>query len=164
LGWRYFTERRGLHIGALGDLSHTLRWNARIRAVVALMTDPLTNKPTGVHRTLLNSDATKHERKMLGRQGVIRLSRDDEVHEGLGLVEGVEDGLAVLLSGWAPVWAPANDGGIARFPVLAVESLTIFADADSPGMKSAHACAKRWTADRHEVCILPAKDYADAAA
>ena len=36
LGWRYFTERRGLHIGVLGDLSHALRWHEGIRAVVAL--------------------------------------------------------------------------------------------------------------------------------
>ena len=45
LGWRYFTERRGLHIGVLGDLSHALRWHEGIGAVVALMTDAVTNKP-----------------------------------------------------------------------------------------------------------------------
>lgn len=38
LGWRYFVERRGLHIGPL-DLNHTLRWHQGIGAVVALMTD-----------------------------------------------------------------------------------------------------------------------------
>ena len=77
LGWRYFTERRGLH-GVLGDLSHALRWHEGIGAVIALMTDPLTNKPCGIHRTFLNSDGTKRERKMLGRQGVIRLSPDNK--------------------------------------------------------------------------------------
>src|SRR6185437_8799135 len=50
LGWRYFTERRGLHIGLLDDLSHALRWHEGIQAVVALMTDPISNEPTGVHR------------------------------------------------------------------------------------------------------------------
>ena len=69
LGWKYFTERRGLRIGALGDLSHCLRWNQRIGAVVGLMTDPLTNNPTGIHRTYIAPDATKLDRRMLGRQG-----------------------------------------------------------------------------------------------
>jgi hypothetical protein len=36
---------------------------------------------------------------MLGRAGVIRLSRDDAVMGGLGITEGVEDGLA----GWSPI-------------------------------------------------------------
>jgi hypothetical protein len=39
-----------------------------MQGIVALMTDPITNEPTGVHRTYLNRDATKRERKMLGRQ------------------------------------------------------------------------------------------------
>src|SRR5262249_42450642 len=80
LGWRYFTERRQLHIGLLPDLRHVLRWHEGDRAVIALMTDPITNKPTGVHRTYLNDDATNvidengnKKKKMLGPRGVIRL-------------------------------------------------------------------------------------------
>jgi hypothetical protein len=119
LGSRYFTEHRGFHIGALGDLSHALRWHEGIGAVVALMTNAVTNEPTGIHRTFLNPDGTKRERKMLGKQGVIRLTPDDEVTSGLGLTEGVEDGLAVLLSGWAPVWCATSSGAIERFPPLA---------------------------------------------
>ena len=127
LGWRYLTERRGLHIGLLGDLSHALRWHEGIGAVVALMTDPLTGKPTGIHRTFLAKDATKIERKMLGRQGAIRLSPDESVLEGLGICEGLETSLRTMLDGWEPVWCVANAGGIERFPVLSgVESLTIF--------------------------------------
>jgi hypothetical protein len=33
LGWRYFTERRSLHIGLLDDLSHVLRWHEGFSAV-----------------------------------------------------------------------------------------------------------------------------------
>jgi len=54
LGWRYFTERRGLYIGPLRDLSHAVRWHGGIGAVVALMTDPATNTATGIHRTFLS--------------------------------------------------------------------------------------------------------------
>ena len=159
LGSRYFTERRGLHIGVLGDLSHALRWHEGIGAVVALMTNAVTNEPTGIHRTFLNPDGTKRERKMLGKQGVIRLSPDDEVTAGLGLTEGVEDGLAVLLSGWAPVWCATSSGAIERFPTLGgVEALTVFADDDPPGMKSAHACVSRWNDAGCEARISDLKD------
>jgi len=100
------------------ELDHTLRWHEKIRAVVALMSDPLSGNPLGIHRTFLRPDGTKLERKMLGRQGVVRLSPDSEVTMGLGITEGVEDGLAVLLSGWAPVWAATSAGAITNFPVL----------------------------------------------
>jgi hypothetical protein len=153
LGWRYFTERRGLHIGTL-DLDHCLRWHEGIAAVIALMTDPISNEPVGIHRTFLNPDGTKRERKMLGKTGVIRLSRNEDVHEGLGLSEGIEDGLSVLLSGWAPVWAAASAGAIERFPVLSgVQALTIFSDYDEAGMNAAVACCDRWEAVGREVAI-----------
>jgi putative DNA primase/helicase len=136
LGWRYFTERRGLHIGLLDDLSHCLRWHDRERMIVALMTHPITNTPTGVHRTFLNPDATKRDRKMIGVRNIIRLSPDESVTTGLGLCEGVEDGLAILLSGWAPVWCATCAGAIKSFPVLSgIESLTIFADTDPVGRR-----------------------------
>jgi putative DNA primase/helicase len=84
LGRRYFVERRSLHIGLLDDLSHALRWHDGEQAVIGLMTN-VTNKPTGIHRTFLNPDGTKRERKMLGKAGVIRLSPDEDVTHGLGL-------------------------------------------------------------------------------
>jgi hypothetical protein len=154
LGWKYFTERRGLHIGVLDDLSHCLRWHEGFSAVVALMTDAISNEPTGVHRTFLNPDGTKRDRKMLDKQGVVRLSPDEDVTHGLGIVEGIEDGLAVLLSGWAPVWAATSAGAIERFPVLpGVEALTIFLDRDDAGKRAAEACAERSTAAGREVFL-----------
>jgi putative DNA primase/helicase len=154
LGWRYFTERRGLHVGLLDDLSHALRWHQRIAAIVALMTDPISNKPTGVHRTYLDPTGCKIDRKMLGKQGVIRLSPDETVTTGLGICEGIEDGLAVLLSEWGPMWAATSAGAIARFPVLSgSESLTIFADTDEVGLEAARACACRWDAAGRDAAI-----------
>lgn len=155
-GERYFKEHRRINIERLENLSHALGWNDHIRAVVSLMTNPVTGQPCGVHRTFLNRDSGKVARKMLGRQGVIRVSPDDEVTLGLGLVEGIEDGLAVLLSGWAPVWVATSAGALARFPVLAgIEALTIFADGDSPGIKAANACAARWRDAGSEANVLP---------
>lgn len=74
--------------------------------------------------------------------------------EGLGISEGIEDGLAVLLSGWAPVWAATSAGAIARFPVLAgIMALTIFADADEPGIAAARKCAAQWRDAGREVRV-----------
>jgi len=150
---RYFVQHRTLDVRLL-DLDHCLRWHVGMRAVVALMTDAASNEPTGIHRTFLDGDGAKLERKMLGRQGVVRLSPDDEVTMGLGITEGVEDGLAVLLSGWSPVWAATSAGAIARFPVLAgIEALTIFADADAPGIKAANTCLARWRSAGLDACV-----------
>ena len=85
---------------------------------------------------------------MLGSQGVVRVSPDEDVTHGLGIAEGVEDALAILASGWEPVWAATSAGMIERFPVLpGIECLTIFADNDGAGVTAAQACAERW-ADR----------------
>jgi Toprim domain len=144
LAERYLVEHRKLDVRRLA-LGHALRWHPGIRAVVALMTDPVTGEPIGVHRTFLDADGAKIERKMLGRQGVVRLSPDSEVTMGLGITEGVEDGFVVLLSGWAPVWASTSAGALAKLPILpAIEALTIFADADEPGMQAAAMCRDRW--------------------
>jgi len=150
---RYFVEHRHLDVRPL-ELRHALRWNASIQAIVALMTDPVSGEAIGIHRTFLDADGAKLERKMLGRQGAVRLSPDDTVTMSLGISEGIEDGLAVLLSGWSPVWAATSAGAIARFPVLdGVEALTIFADADGPGIREADKCAERWRSAGRDVCI-----------
>jgi hypothetical protein len=154
LAERYFSEYRMLDIMRLGELGHCLRWHVGIRAIVALMTDPVSNDATGIHRTFLDVNGAKLERKMLGCQGIVRLSPNSEVTMGLGITEGLEDGLAVLLSGWAPVWAATSAGAISRFPTLpGIEALTIFADADAPGMRAAHACAAKWCAAGVEVRV-----------
>jgi putative DNA primase/helicase len=156
LGERYLVERRGLPIGKLSDMSHALRWHSQRRCIVALMTDPNTAAPTGVHRTFIASDGSRLDRKMLGPQGVVRLSADEDVTLGLGLTEGVEDGLGVLLAGWWPVWAATSAGAIQRFPVLpGIEALTVFADADAVGMTAAEVCAARWLGAGQEATILP---------
>jgi putative DNA primase/helicase len=145
LGMVYFVVHRRLAIDELGDVSHVLRWHGAQRCVVALMTSPNAAEPCGVHRTFLNSDGTKRDRKMWGKQGVVCLSPNDAVTAGLGISEGIEDGLAVLLSGWGPVWAATSAGAVERFPILSgIEALTVFADADTAGMKAATACVARW--------------------
>jgi hypothetical protein len=87
--------------------------------------------------------------------GVIVSSADDDVTVGIGLSEGIEDGIAVLLSGWSPMWAATSAGAIAKLPVLAgIECLTIFADADTPGLKAARACTTRWQESGREAVLV----------
>ena len=67
-------------------------------------------------------------KRMLGpRRGcVIGLSPDDQVLDGLGLTEGIEDGLTIITAGWRPVWICASAGQVRDFPVLSgIEALTI---------------------------------------
>ena len=156
LAGKYFVCERRLDVGGLA-LAHAVRWHGRIGAVVALMTDAVTGEAIGVHRTFLDAAGKKLDRRMLGRQGVIRISPDEVVADGLGVAEGIEDALAVLLAGWSPIWAATSAGAIARLPVLAgVESLTIFADADQAGLLAAQSCCARWHAlDRDAAIASP---------
>jgi CHC2 zinc finger/Toprim domain len=150
-------------------------------AMLALMTDPLTGEPVGVHCTFLRPDGsgkaaeTRHGDKALkpkmirGTWGVVRLVADDQIGRALGIAEGIENALTASQAiGWGPVWAAGTQNGIARFPVLPwIEALTIFADADDSGvgLAAARACAERWEdADREcAVCVPPiGLDWNDA--
>jgi hypothetical protein len=147
---------RGIDIGEL-DLDHVLGFDSEAHAMLALMTDPITGEPAGIHRIFLDQDAQKIERKMLGKQGVVRISADDEVGEALGICEGVEDALSVLVSGWRPVWAATSAGAIARFPLLpGIGFLTVFCDGDEVGRAAAKVCQRNWvSADRTVRLIIP---------
>ena len=94
---------------------------------------------------------------MLGPKGVICLSRWTDVTHGLGLSEGIEDGLRILAHGWRPIWAAPDAGSIKAFPVLpGIRAITIFADNDQTGRDAARACAERWRAEGREATALPA--------
>lgn len=149
LAERYLASR-GLSYG--GD---ALRYHAGIRAMVAQITDAVTGEPMGVHRTFLDRDGNRTEKKMLGPAGggVVRLSDDADVEYALAIAEGVETALAAP---FRPVWACLSAGNLARFPVLAgIEALTIFADNDASGtgQRAANECAARWHEAGREVTI-----------
>ncbi|MBI3441576.1 MAG: toprim domain-containing protein [Proteobacteria bacterium] len=137
------------------------RGKERLPAMVSLMTDAVTNEPCGIHRIYLKDDGSgkvdsEPQKAMLGRAtgAVVRLSSDDAVTTGLGIVEGIENGLAILGFGFAPVWSALSAGGISGFPVLpGIEALTIFADHDNAGLNAARACASRWAGAGNEVTI-----------
>jgi hypothetical protein len=131
--------------------------------MVALLRDIRTNEPCGIHRTALLPDGHDRDcvlgKAMLGRASgaAIKISPDDEVTLGLGITEGLETGIAIIGSGWRPIWAAASASGIAQFPLLSgLEELTIFADRDDVGQQAAQKCAQRWRDADRLVTILPA--------
>jgi len=83
---------------------------------------------------------------MLGGRGVIRLVPDEDVHGGLGVAEGIEKALAVMQrTGWRPVWSAGCAAGIKELPVMpGIDTLTLFADQDLPGLEAARACCRRY--------------------
>lgn len=175
---RYLLNIRGVAIPPAG--AEAIRFHPRCYhgptgyhwpAMIALMTDPATGEPGGVHRTFLDpDDADKAEiepvKMMLGNAGVVRLCADEDVTQGLGISEGIETGLAVIRRGWTPVWAALTAGGIQRFPALpGIDVLSIFTDADDAGLKAARECAATWNAAGREVrAIRPNTEGKDWAA
>lgn len=141
-----------------------LRFYPGGRAMVALITNALTGEPQGVHRTFLDRDGKKIDRKMLGiaAGGVVRLSASEEVTSGLGVAEGIETALA---SPYRPVWACLSAGTLRTFPVLpGIGALTIIADHDRAGIDAANECGQRWHSAGCEVTItLPTAAGADFA-
>ena len=154
LGANYLFTQRRIDVDTL-DVEHAVRWHEPTKAIVALMRSPFTGEPSGIHRTFVNPDTTKRWRGMLAPKGVICLTPSTEVTMGLGITEGLEDGLSILAAGWLPVWVACDAGAIKTFPVLSgVEFLTIFADADATGIKAACACAQRWKSNDRQVRIV----------
>jgi hypothetical protein len=151
LGEQYYTQHRKLPVGRL-RLEHAVRFHPVHRMVVALMTDAVTNEPVGLHRTFLDHNAKKKERKMLGHQGVVRIGGD--ANGELAIAEGVEDAIAITLD-WGPCWAATSASAIKKFPVIEnVGRLSIFADADAVGTKAAQECADRWLNAGRAACVI----------
>jgi hypothetical protein len=142
-----------------GVAGEVIRFCAGPRMMVALLRDIHTNEPCGIHRTFLNADGTKIEKKMLGRAkgAAIKLSPDEDVTHGLHVGEGIESTLSFMMAGYAPAWALGSAGPIKSFPVLSgVECLTIFGENDEAGDGAADVCADRWLeADREVTLATP---------
>jgi Toprim domain-containing protein/CHC2-type zinc finger protein len=122
----------------------------RLGAIIAVMTNVITAAPTGaISRTYLDSEGHKvGKAKTLGSPaGIIRLSEDADVLEGLHIAEGLETALDVMAEGFRPTWSTGSTALMAKFPVLAgIECLTVVADHDlnGAGLRAASEAADRW--------------------
>jgi Toprim domain len=166
-----YLNGRGLYLDR--DLTHALRFHKSLlldgRAtpgIVALMRDVLTNQPCGIHRTFINQEGAKLERRMLGRAkgAAIKLDSDEDVTLGLHIGEGIETCLAARQLGYHPVWALGSAGAIAAFPVLpGIEAITVFAENDNASKHAAEACGCRYESAGVEawICEPPRGDMND---
>jgi hypothetical protein len=177
-GERYLIARSGTAPAVWPD---DLRFHPRCRrrvddhveehpAVVALLRDIHTDEPRAIQRIFLKTDGTDRLRDPKGKAtlgsatgAVVKLTPDEDVTFGLGIIEGVEKGLAVLAAGWSPIWVTCGTSGMSSFPCLAgIEALSIFADSDESGQRAAHVAARRWAEDdKHVRIVTPATRGAD---
>jgi hypothetical protein len=140
-------------------------------AMLAALLDLHTGQQVGIINIYLLPDGSDRLRDGKGKTvtghakgAVVLLSAFDEPIAGLVICEGVETGIALLMTGLAPVWACGGAGFLASFPVLGgIEALTIAADAGEPGERAAATAAERWRKAGREVLAIapPAGDWAD---
>ena len=138
----------------------------KLGAIIAVMTDPVTAEPTGaISRTYIHEGRKLGKAKTLGSPaGIIRLSEDADVLEGLHIAEGLETALAGMSIGLRPMWAAGSTALMAKFPVLSgVEALTVIVDhdANAAGERAARELEARWLDAGREVRLLRSDDYGD---
>ena len=176
LGERYLGETRGIDATKLPPTIHeALRFHpdcvfgarARHPCIVALMRDPVTDGPVGIHRIGLtheNGAITKIDRKALGRMGVVKLWQPTGEHLVVG--EGIETVLAAATrisyrgAALTPAWSAVARGGLGRLPVLPdVQRLILLVDNDEngEGQKAAERCRQLWRAAGRAVAALVPK-------
>ena len=159
------TRRLELDDAVCGEV---LRWHPRLRAMLVLFRNIVTNEPQAISRTFLDREARKIERKFLGPVGgaAIKLDADEDVLGGLHIGEGIETCMTARMLGLRPTWTLGSAGAIAAFPVLnGVECLTILREHDAANNRASDACGTRWHAAGREVINiepLAGKDISDS--
>jgi DNA polymerase len=176
LGERYLAETRGIDIGKLPLMIHdALRFHPRCPfgartyqpCLIALMRDPETDAPVGIHRIGLaveNDAVIKTNRMALGRMGVVQLwplNGDTRLVVGEGLETTLAAATRISYGGTllTPAWSAIARGGLGRLPVLPnVQHLILLVDNDEngEGQKAAEHCRQTWRVmGRDVVALLP---------
>jgi hypothetical protein len=91
-----------------------------------------------------------------------------EPENEIAVSEGIETGLSVQLATGIPTWAALSAGGLRNLilpPLPRAHLVTIAADADTIGIKSARVAAARWKLEGRQVCVAtpprPGTDFND---
>jgi hypothetical protein len=176
VGERYLTETRAIDVGKLPPTIHeALRFHPHCvfgahgyrPCIIALMRDPLTDAPVGVHRIGLeqeNGTIIKLGRMALGHMGVVKLWPLNDSQQ-LVIGEGVETVLAAATRipyGGAPLtpaWSAVAEGGLGRLPVLpGVAQLILLVDHDENmvSQRAAERSKRTWeSAGRTTMPLIP---------
>ncbi len=166
---RYLTDSRGIDVGKLPTNIHdSLRFHPQCPfgpgiqhpCLLALMRNPETDAPVGIHRIALRNGGNKIEktdRMALGSMGVVKLW---PAAERLIIGEGIETVLAAATripyegKPLQPAWSVISDGGLKRFPMLPdVQHLILLVDNDVNGVGQAAGdwCEQHWQAAGRKV-------------
>jgi DNA polymerase len=182
IGERYLAETRKIDVSKLpATISEALRFHKwcpfggiHAPCVVALMRDPETDGPVGIHRIGLeqvNGKVAKIDRMARGHMGVVKLW---PLNGGGRLVvgEGIETVLAAATripyqgAPLVPAWSTISAGGLRGLPVIGnVARLLILVDhdtgkdgAEGEGQKAARAAKDNWAAAGRQVTpLLPSE-------
>jgi Toprim domain/CHC2 zinc finger len=138
----------------------------KLGASIAVMTDPVTAESTGaISRTYIHEGRKVGKAKTLGKPaGIVRLSEDADVLEGLHIAEGLETALDVMAEGFRPCWSTGSTAIMAKFPVLSgIEALTVIADHDlnGAGLRAAGEAADRWQTAGRETHVFQRETSGD---
>ena len=174
LAAHYLAKTRGIAPEALpAAIDTVLRFHAncpfggaRHPCLLALLRNPMTDEPTGVHRIALTPDGRKIERRMFGQTGAVKLwpaGTQLVVGEGIETVLAAATRIPYRGAPLRPAWALVSSGFLGQLPVLSgVERLIILVDHDDGGITAASACVARWTrAGRIVVRLTPKRPGAD---
>lgn len=155
-----------------------LRWHPacpfgkgeRYGCMIAIIRGVVDHKPQAIHRTAIDANGHKIDRKAYGPigGGAVKLTDDADVTTVIAIAEGIETALSIRdlpeLS-TMPVWSLISANGIAAFPALpGIETVWIAADHDvsGTGLKAARAAAERLEAAGIEtIIIVPTEAGAD---
>jgi DNA polymerase len=160
MGERYLSETRGVDVSKLpADIHASLRFHPRCPfgadtapCILALMRDPLSDTPVGIHRIGLQTvdgKVAKLDRKALGQMGVVKLWPPNGT---LTVGEGIETVLAAATRlphamPLIPAWSAVSSGGLAKLPLIpGVRSLILLVDNDLEGLAAGAKLEQRWLA------------------
>jgi hypothetical protein len=173
---RYLSETRGIEMSKLPPTIHdALRFHPRCvfgsrtykPCLIALMRDPVTDVPVGVHRIGLAQDngaISKIDRMALGRMGIVKLwpmngGGQLVVGEGIETVLAAATRISYRNAPLTPAWSAVAKGGLRRLPVLpGVSQLILLVDNDEngEGQHAAEQCRQIWkSAGRMTVPLIP---------
>ena len=122
--------------------------------------------PVAVHATYLLSDGSgkalvKPDKAMFGPVGgaAVRLA-EPRPDEWLGVAEGIETALSVMIATGLSSWAALSAGGLKSLILPPGIKLVVIAadhDANGCGQRAAYAAAQRWISEgrRVRVCLPP---------
>jgi DNA polymerase len=176
IGERYLSETRAIDVSKLPPTIHeALRFHPRCvfgartyqPCLIALMRDPVTDAPIGVHRIGLAQEdgiVIKLDRMALGRMGVVKLwpmNGDGQlvIGEGIETVLAAATRISYRGAPLTPAWSAVAKGGLGRLPVLPrIERLVLLVDHDEngEGQRAAEQCRRIWkSANRITVPLIP---------